>query len=51
MHAYSAAHLDHIRTEEVEILPLAERVLTGDWAELDAAGDDHQRMLSAMMTM
>ena len=38
MHAYIAAYLDHIRTEEAEILPLAERVLTGtDWAELDAA--------------
>ncbi len=38
MHAYIAAYLDHIRTEEVEILPLAERVLTdADWAELDAA--------------
>jgi len=38
MHAYITAYLDHIRTEEVEILPLAERVLTGaDWAELDAA--------------
>jgi hypothetical protein len=28
MHAYIAAYLDHIRTEEIEILPLAERVLT-----------------------
>jgi hemerythrin-like domain-containing protein len=38
MQAYIAAYLDHIRTEEVEILPLAERVLTAaDWAELDAA--------------
>lgn len=38
MQAYIAAYLDHIRTEEVEVLPLAERVLTGaDWAELDAA--------------
>jgi hemerythrin-like domain-containing protein len=38
MNAYVGAYLDHIRTEEVEILPLAERVLTGpDWAELDAA--------------
>ena len=38
MHAYIVAYLDHIRVEEVEILPLAERVLTGaDWAELDAA--------------
>ncbi len=38
MNAYIAGYLDHIRTEEVEILPLAEKVLTaGDWAELDAA--------------
>ena len=38
MHAYIAAYLDHIRTEEAEILPLAERVLTAaDWTELDAA--------------
>ena len=37
MQAYIAAYLDHIRREEVEILPLAERVLTvADWAELDA---------------
>jgi hemerythrin-like domain-containing protein len=38
MHAYIATYLDHIRTEELEVLPLAERVLTtADWAELDAA--------------
>jgi hemerythrin-like domain-containing protein len=37
MQGYIAAYLDHIRREEVEILPLAERVLTvADWAELDA---------------
>jgi len=36
--AYITGYLDHIRIEEVEILPLAERVLTApDWAELDAA--------------
>jgi len=36
--AYIAGYLDHMRTEEVEILPLAERVLTAaDWAELDTA--------------
>jgi hemerythrin-like domain-containing protein len=35
---YIAAYLEHIRVEEVEILPLAERVLTrADWAGLDAA--------------
>ena len=35
---YVTAYLDHIRLEETEVLPLAERLLTeGDWAELDAA--------------
>ena len=35
--AYITAYLDHIRLEEVEVLPMAERLLTdGDWAELDA---------------
>lgn len=38
MNACIAACLDRIRTEEVEILQLAERVPTGAaWAELDAA--------------
>lgn len=38
MHDYIASYLDHIRTEEREVLPLAERVLTAaDWAELDVA--------------
>jgi len=36
--AYIAEYLDHMHVEEVEILPLAERLLTAaDWAELDAA--------------
>jgi hemerythrin-like domain-containing protein len=36
--AYVTAYLDHIRLEEAEVLPLAERLLTdGDWVELDAA--------------
>ncbi|MEP6739570.1 MAG: hemerythrin domain-containing protein [Caldimonas sp.] len=36
--AYITAYLDHIRVEEREVLPLAERVLTvADWAELDSA--------------
>jgi hemerythrin-like domain-containing protein len=36
--AYVTAYLDHIRLEEVEVLPMAERVLSdGDWVELDAA--------------
>jgi hemerythrin-like domain-containing protein len=35
---YVTSYLEHIRLEEVEVLPLAERVLSaGDWAELDAA--------------
>ena len=36
--AYVLGYLDHIRIEEHDVLPLAERVLTpADWAELDAA--------------
>jgi hemerythrin-like domain-containing protein len=38
MHDYVTSYLEHIRLEEVEVLPLAERVLTAaDWAVLDAA--------------
>ena len=38
MDTYIFEYLDHIRTEETVILPLAERVLTtADWLELDAA--------------
>lgn len=38
MKEYIASYLEHIRTEESLVLPLAERVLTAaDWAELDAA--------------
>ena len=38
MQAYIVGYLDHIRVEEQEVLPLAERVLTdADWLELDAA--------------
>ena len=38
MHAYIASYLDHIRVEEVDVLPLAESVLTaGDWPQLDEA--------------
>ena len=37
-HAYIASYLEHMRTEEIEVLPLAERVLTeADWAGLDSA--------------
>jgi len=36
--AYVTAYLDHIRLEETEVLPLAERLFSeADWAELDAA--------------
>ena len=36
--SYVTAYLEHMRLEEDEVLPLAERVLSaGDWAELDAA--------------
>ena len=36
--AYVMAYLEHMRLEETEVLPLAERVLSAsDWAELDAA--------------
>ena len=38
MHEYVTSYLEHIRVEETEVLPLAERVLTAaDWALLDAA--------------
>lgn len=35
---YVSFYLDHMRTEESQLLPLAEKVLSaGDWAELDHA--------------
>lgn len=38
MQAYVTSYLDHIRLEEVEVLPAAERLLSdADWASLDAA--------------
>ena len=38
MHAYIASYLDHMRVEEMEVLPLAESVLTeADWTALDEA--------------
>ncbi len=38
MQDYIQAYLEHIRLEEAEVLPLAERVLTrADWAALDVA--------------
>ena len=37
-HAYIASYLEHMRMEEIDVLPLAERVLTeADWAGLDGA--------------
>jgi hemerythrin-like domain-containing protein len=36
--AYAAFHWDHMRTEEKEVLPLAEKYLSaGDWEAIDAA--------------
>jgi hemerythrin-like domain-containing protein len=38
MQRYIDGYLEHIRVEERQVLPLADRVLTAaDWAELDAA--------------
>lgn len=38
MHDYIGSYLEHMRAEEAEVLPLAEKVLSvGEWAELDAA--------------
>jgi hemerythrin-like domain-containing protein len=38
LQAYVTSYLDHIRLEETEVLPLAERLFTErDWAELDDA--------------
>jgi hemerythrin-like domain-containing protein len=38
MKQYVDFYLDHMHVEEIEVLPLAEKVLTvQDWAELDAA--------------
>lgn len=40
--SYAAFHWDHMRTEESEVLPLAERFLTPeDWQEIDAAFAGH----------
>ncbi len=36
--SYTGFYLEHMRTEETELLPAAQKVLgPGDWAELDAA--------------
>ena len=44
---YIDAYLDHMRTEEHEILPRAEQVLTNeDWAEVDAAFERNQDPLN-----
>jgi hemerythrin-like domain-containing protein len=40
--AYVRFHLDHMRAEERELLPLAEKHLTAaDWNEIDAAFEGH----------
>ena len=40
--AYVAFHWEHMRKEEVEVLPAAERhLLSEDWAEIDAAFGSH----------
>ena len=42
MEAYAAFHWDHMRAEEMELLPLAERYLsTDDWEVIDAAFVGH----------
>jgi hemerythrin-like domain-containing protein len=64
IHAYVAGYLEHIRVEEAEVLPLAERVLgAADWGALDAefmknrdplthrAGDDAFRPLFKRILM
>ena len=39
---YANFHWDHMRAEEKEVLPLAEKHLTaGDWEAIDAAFTDH----------
>lgn len=38
VHAYVGFYLEHMRTEETQLLPVAEKVLNADdWAQLDAA--------------
>ena len=40
--AYAAFHWEHMRKEEVEVMPAAERhLLPEDWAEIDAAFGSH----------
>lgn len=40
--AYADFHWEHMRAEEKEVLPLAEKHLTaGDWEAIDAAFTDH----------
>jgi hemerythrin-like domain-containing protein len=41
--AYADFHWEHMRSEENEVLPLAEKHLTvGDWEAIDAAFTDHR---------
>ncbi len=40
--AYAAFHWEHMRKEEVEVMPAAEQhLLPEDWAEIDAAFGSH----------
>lgn len=44
---YMRFYLEHMRTEETELLPVAQRVLgEADWAELDAAFQQHRDPLA-----
>lgn len=47
MHQYAAFYLEHMRTEERELLPVAQQVLTADdWRVLDAAFGAHRDPLA-----
>lgn len=47
LEAYVGFYLEHMRIEETEVLPLAEKVFTAeDWAELDAAFEQNRDPLT-----
>lgn len=47
LHEYVSFYLDHMRVEETEILPAAERLLkASDWAELDRAFESERDPLA-----
>src|SRR5215471_21827387 len=49
--SYADFHWDHMRAEEREVLPLAEKHLTaGDWEAIDAAFTDHSDPLFGSTT-